>query len=390
MIFKFDLQLFGEGLSIPGIDDDILKELEGDIDTDDEEKAADEGDDNTGNADADSDNKQVTGDNDGDEGGEQQQQQEDESEADDDEELPEGSNIPYQRFKSVNERRKAAETGRKAAEAKVKELEAQLAALKGTNPAAPPAPAANVPFKQPQAQAQQQPAPTQQPDGGRGEFTPQQIERIAQMAIQRAKAKLNLTDDDVANLDYSDKPETKVAYNNIVAEEMRNIRNEVQQYKTNQEALNKQFNDTAQEFDALGNKLGAYADAQERWDFIGLKHFESLPQRQQQILTDAFARLQHRHGTYADMYLINEYFNRANEMYEQQKAGAAAANANTERTTQKMNSVRNLPKATSVNGGTGADKILTVERLQEILATPGGWDKLSAKEQEAVLSGKLR
>ena len=107
MTFKFNLQLFGEGLSIPGIDEDILKELQDDADTGDEEKAADEGGDNTGNADADSENKQVTGDNGGDESGEQQQQQEDESEADDDEELPEGSNIPYHRFKRFNERRKA-------------------------------------------------------------------------------------------------------------------------------------------------------------------------------------------------------------------------------------------------------------------------------------------
>lgn len=390
MTFKFNLQLFGEGLSIPGIDEDILKELQDDADTGDEEKAADEGGDNTGNADADSENKQVTGDNGGDESGEQQQQQEDESEADDDEELPEGSNIPYQRFKSVNERRKAAETGRKAAEAKVKELEAQLAALKGTNPAAPPAPAANVPFKQPQAQAQQQPAPTQQqPDGG-SEFNAQQIERIAQMAIQRAKAKLNLTDDDVANLDYSDKPELKVAYNNIVAEEMRNIRIEVQQYKANRAAFEKQINDTAQEFDALSNKLGAYEDARQRWDFIGEKHFLSLPPRKQQVLKDAFARLQHKRGTYQDMDMINDYFESANKLYEQQKAAAAAADTNAARTKEKMNSVRNLPKATSVNGSTGADKILTVERLREILATPGGWDKLSAKEQEAVLSGKLR
>ena len=28
MTFKFNLQLFGEGLSIPGIDEDILKELQ--------------------------------------------------------------------------------------------------------------------------------------------------------------------------------------------------------------------------------------------------------------------------------------------------------------------------------------------------------------------------
>ena len=386
-MFRFNLQLFGEGLQIPGIDEDIVKEIAGELDTEDKD---DGGAEETGSAEADSDNKQVAGDDNG--GAEETtQQQEGESEGEDDEELPEGTNIPYPRFKSVNEKRKAEEAGRKAAEAKVKELEAQLAALKGTAATAPPAPAANVPFKQPQAQAtQQQPAPAQQQPGGDGEFTPQQIERIAQMAIARAKAKLNLSDDDVANLDYADKPETKVAYNNIVAEEMRNIRSEVQQYLAREAAFNKQISETAQEFEALNNKLGAYEDAQERWDFIGFKHFDTLPQRRQQVLKEAFARLQNRHGTYQDMDMINDYFESANKLYEQKRAEAAGTASAFARTQQKINSVKNLPKAPSVNGGTGADKVLTVSRLQELLATPGGWDKLTEQEQKMVLQGKIR
>lgn len=382
--FKFDLQLFAEdnNFEIPGIDPEIAKQIaeeynEGNKEDEDVDDAAD------GSADADSDNKPVA--NSGDdnaadtEGGEQQADG-----AEDFDDTPEGGKIPYPRFKELNQRRKDAE-------AKVKELEAKLKAFEeGKQTTAPPAPAANLPFKQQQAQAAQQPAPAQQQTGGSGEFSAKQIERIAQMAIARAKAKLNLTDDDVENLDYSDKPELKVAYNNLVSEEMRNIRKEVQQYVANQEALNKQFDDTAQEFDTLGNKLGAYADARERWDFIGDKHFKSLPQRQQQVLNDAFMRLQHKHGTYADMYLINDYFDRANKLYEQQKAGAAAANSAAERTNNKMNSVRNLPKAPGVTGGVNSDKVLTPERVEQIIANPDLWNKLSEAERRMVLSGTLR
>lgn len=381
--FKFDLQLFAEDNSfeIPGIDPEIAKQIaeeynEGNEKDEDVDDAAD------GSADADSDNKPVaTGSDDTAIDTTDDEQQADGAEDFDD--TPEGGKIPYPRFKELNQRRKDAE-------AKVKELEAKLKAFEeGKQTTAPPAPAANLSFKQ-QQQQQQQPAPTQQqPDGG-SEFNAQQIERIAQMAIQRAKAKLNLTDDDVANLDYSDKPELKVAYNNLVSEEMRNIRNEVQQYKANRAAFEKQISDTAQEFDALGNKLGAYEDAQERWNFIGEKHFLSLPPRKQQVLKDAFARLQHKRGTYQDMDMINDYFESANKLYEQQKAAAAAADTNAARTKEKMNSVRNLPKAPGVNGGVNNDKVLTPERVEQIIANPDLWNKLSEQERKMVLSGTLR
>ena len=379
-MLKFDLQLFAEEIEIPGIDPEIAKQVAAEYNEGDDNKEPNADDAESGNAEADSDNKQVA-DGSGNEAdtadGEQQADG-----AEDFDDTPEGGKIPYPRFKELNQRRKDAE-------AKVKELEAKLKAFEeGKQTTAPPAPAANLPFKQ-QPQ-QQQPAPAQQQTGGNEEFNAKQIERIAQMAIARAKAKLNLTDDDVENLDYSDKPELKVAYNNLVSEEMRNIRKEVQQYKADRAALEKQISDTTQEFDALGNKLGAYEDAKERWDFIGVKHFESLPQRQQQVLNDAFVRLQNKRGTYADMYLINEYFERANKLYEQQKAGAAAVNNAAERNNNKMNSVRNLPKAPGVNGGASSDNVLTPERIEHILNTPGLWNKLSEAEKQMVLSGNLR
>ncbi|PWM78665.1 MAG: hypothetical protein DBY32_04080 [Phascolarctobacterium sp.] len=394
MMFIFNLQLF-DGLEIPGIDPDIANEIAAELNNGGEEERGGDNDsqgDDTGNADADSDNKHVDG---GTEGAtDAATKSAPEGGTDEYDDVPEGNSIPYMRFKQLNERRKAAE-------AKNKELEEKLKALEGRQqqPPASPAPAAsNVPpfAQQPQLPAtnvpnQQPPAAQQQSAAGTGEFTAKQIERIAQMAISRAKAKLNLTDDDVENLDYSDKPEIKVAYNNIVAEEMRNIRKEVQQYQADRAAFAKQVSDTTAEFDALGKKLGAYDDVQERWGFIGEKHFETLPQRTQGILKEAFARLQNRRGTYQDMYLINEYFDSANKLYEQQKAAAnAAANPTAQRNITKMNSVKNLPKAPELNGGIGNDKVLTVEKLQEILATPGGWDKLTEAEQKAVLQGRLR
>ena len=381
-MLKFDLQLFAEEIEIPGIDPEIAKQVAAEYNEGDDNKEPNADDAEGGNAEADSDNKQVADGSGKEADGADNQQQESEEGADDFEDLPEGSKIPYPRFKELNQRRKSAE-------ARVKELEAKLKVYEeGSKTTAPPAPAANLPFKQ-QTQSSQQQKPAPQ-NGGEGEFTAQQIERIAQLAIERAKNKLNLTDDDVENLDYSDKPELKVAYNNLVSEEMRNIRKEVQRYKADRAALEKQISDTTQEFDALGNKLGAYEDAKERWDFIGVKHFESLPQRQQQVLNDAFVRLQNKRGTYADMYLINEYFERANKLYEQQKAGAAAANNAAERNNNKMNSVRNLPKAPGVNGGASSDNVLTPERIEHILNTPGLWNKLSEAEKQMVLSGNLR
>lgn len=104
MLFTFNFQMFND--DIPGIDADVLEQFKDELPQ--EEPAEQEEQQEEAHADHHSDNKDV-------EPTEQQTEEE--------EEVPEGSNVPYNRFKGVNERMKAAE-------ARQRELEAELAKYK--------------------------------------------------------------------------------------------------------------------------------------------------------------------------------------------------------------------------------------------------------------------
>lgn len=375
----FDLQLFAEDMfSIPGIDDDIAKELSGefadkaDEETEEDAEAVETSTEEAaetaaGTADADSDNKQVdTAENKAGDG-------------DDDEHK---GTIPYKRFAEVNQERNEYKK-------RIAELEAKLA----DKPAASPATqvmANAVDDKNGAAAAQFVP-----------DLTEEQMQKIVKIAVANAKGKLKLTDEDLENMNFADGMERKVQFDTVVQQEVARIQSGIREYAQRQQSMRQQEDVFRQEtevvtrqFEEYNAKFTAYEDREARWAYISEQKFAQLPELRKQVVNDAFVRIQNHKGTYQDFYIVESYFNEANAEYEKTLASAASVQTDTkskvEEVKNKITKAQALPKATEVAGNGDGDKLYTPEKIAEILNGPSdGWDKLPEEIKQKVLRGTL-
>lgn len=359
---KFDLQLFAEGLSIPGIDDDIAAAIAAELPEEEteeteeteqvEETEEQDTDVETSTAEADSDNKQVE------EETEVQQKTEENDEG-------KRQHVPYARFKEVNDKAKSYE-------ARIKELEEQLKASQQSSPAAN----AQLQTVQKQLNVEEQPAAQS--------FNSKQMELIMDAAMKRAQKKLGLSNEDIENMEFSDDPKQKMLYNATVTQEIENVKREVVEYQRQQTEFNTMVKTTTEEFQSYNDKFNQYEDVQERWNYISQTKFNSLPPRKQSVIKAAFARLQMKKGTYQDMATVADYFDAANAEYEKSKQPPAAKPTNT--VIKKIEAAQALPKAVAVNGG-GTATAWTVERITGLM-NEGKWDEIPPDIQQKILRGE--
>ena len=327
----FELQMFG--VEIEGIDEDILAEIgeetaEPEVE-EPQQESTEEPQEPT--ADADSETKQV----------EVHEEIEEE-----------GAPVPYARFKQVYYDKKNADN-------RIKELEEALAKAKAEPPAQP--------------SVQEQPKP---------QYNADKMQQITQLALERARERLNLSEDDVLNMDYSDDPVRKVMYNNAIQEEVNNILVDIDKYRAKQDAFEAEVNATKKEFDEYAVKFASYADTKERWEFISNQNFANLPERKQNVLKEAFSRLQNGRGTYQDMDSVANYINEANALWESRIAT----------NNKKIEEAQKLPRASAVTGTTGADTVYTLERIADILNSGDAkaWDEVPDNIKRQVMSGYMK
>ena len=375
----FDLQLFAEDVfSIPGIDDDIAKELSGefadkaDKETEEDAEAVETSTEEAaetaaGTADADSDNKQVDT---------------AENKAGDGDDNEHKGTIPYKRFAEVNQERNEYKK-------RIAELEAKLA----DKPAASPATqvtANAVDDKNGAAAAQFVP-----------DLTEEQMQKIVKIAVANAKDKLKLSDEDLESMNFADGMERKVQFDAVVQQEVARIQSGIREYAQRQQTMRQQedvFKQEAevvtQQFEEYNKKFAAYEDCDARWSYISEQKFVQLPPIQQRVVNDAFVRIKAHKGTYQDFYIVESYFNEANAEYEKTLASAASmqtdAKSKVEEVKNKIMKAQALPKATEIAGNGAGDKLYTPEKIAEILNGPSdGWDKLPEEIKQKVLRGTL-
>lgn len=337
---NWNLQLFSE-LDIEGIDTDILKELSDDIPQEETQEETQE------EVLVEADNVQETV----------------EQPIDDEEEYQSAGKVPYQRFKAVNEERKASKAQNKELEERLASLQKELATLKASK--------VDPPAQPPKQEVQ-------------SDFNAEQNKRIYEIASQRVMKRLNYTQDDVENLEYSDDKADKAMFNQAVMMETQAVINEIREHQAREQAHFQEVTATAKEFSEYQAKFNAYPDIQARWDYISNERFFQLPQRKQSILKASFERLQTNQGTYQDFDTVSAYFDLANAEWEKKNAPAQTNNVT------KVKQVQALPKAPSVNGGTGADTVYTVDRIASIMNSPNGWESLPADIQRQILEGRLK
>ena len=337
MYQKFDLQMFDDAPNFDGIDDDIVKELTGDTG----EQTSD-----THTAEDNSDNKPE----------QEEQQPNNEPQPKDDEKEPEdNSTIPYSRFKEVNERMKASE-------ARVKELEALMA-------------------KAPTAEStkQESPAPAKQ-EKADGDFTPETLRKITQMAIANVRARDGIDDDKLEEMEYSDDEAAKIAYQSAIQEEVGRIKSEAKRQLAERQELARIQEDTYNAYTRDNAEFMARKDSADVLKFIE-NDIKSEPTAQKTMLVQSISRLINKQGTYQDLFVVQQMVGDYIKRYEAQSDPAPKP------PTQKQKDVvERLPKAPDIQGGTSGGS-LTVEKAEQMIDA-GQWDKIPAELQEKLLRGE--
>ena len=339
MYQKFDLQMFDDAPNFDGIDDDIVKELTGDTG----EQTSD-----THTAEDNSDNKPE----------QEEQQPNNEPQPKDDEKEPEdNSTIPYSRFKAVNERMKASE-------ARVKELEALMA-------------------KAPTAEStkQESPAPAKQ-EKADGDFTPETLRKITQMAIANVRARDGIDDDKLEEMEYSDDEAAKIAYQSAIQEEVGRIKSEAKRQLAERQELARIQEDAYNVYARDNAEFMARKDSAEVLKFIE-NDIKSEPTAQKTMLVQSISRLINKQGTYQDLFVVQQMVGDYIKRYEAQSAPAPAPKPPTQK---QKDVVERLPKAPDIQGGTSGGS-LTVEKAEQMIDA-GQWDKIPAELQEKLLRGE--
>ena len=339
MYQKFDLQMFDDAPNFDGIDDDIVKELTGDTG----EQTSD-----THTAEDNSDNKPE----------QEEQQPNNEPQPKDDEKEPEdNSTIPYSRFKEVNERMKASE-------ARVKELEALMA-------------------KAPTAEStkQESPAPAKQ-EKADGDFTPETLRKITQMAIANVRARDGIDDDKLEEMEYSDDEAAKIAYQSAIQEEVGRIKSEAKRQLAERQELARIQEDAYNVYARDNAEFMARKDSADVLKFIE-NDIKSEPTAQKTMLVQSISRLINKQGTYQDLFVVQQMVGDYIKRYEAQSAPAPAPKPPTQK---QKDVVERLPKAPDIQGGTSGGS-LTVEKAEQMIDA-GQWDKIPAELQEKLLRGE--
>ena len=367
-----DFQMFDEQgvLNIPGIDADILQELASELPApvaeeepvaeptegqEPEDKVVPEGesaptDDGQGaepeeatTADADSDTKQVDGEG-------------------------QGAPVPYTRFKQEYAKRKAAE-------AELAELKAKMNA-----------PAVPVPSVQ----------PVDVPAEPKQEDKPDFIKALTAEAMRRAKVRLGLTDEAMANMEFEDNLEARTQFQLAVQQESAALMESARKIAQEREAFERGVSETTGLFTNFVNEFQALPDAAERWDFIANQKFLELPAPHQAVIKAAFERLQNKRGTPQVYYLAKSYFDSASAEFTARSKPVAPAPvqvvtpvAAPSNVAAKVKAAQALPKVANV-GGTAAKPGMTVEEIAAIMNEPGvaALDKIPPDILKKIMSGQ--
>lgn len=334
MLFTFNLQMFADD-EFAGIDSDVLEQFK-------DELPAQEKTDDPAAADTHSDNNEE----------QQEPQPMDEPQ--------EGSNIPYSRFKGVNDRMKSAES-------RVKELEAELASLKNTSTA-----------QQQEEQAPPAPAPTPNVDE---EFNAEQFKAIVAEARRRAAKQLNLTDEDVENLEYDDDSSTKTSYEALSTQLISDVKREAVEYRKQQVAYIEDVKYASQQYADLVKEFRGMPNYDEVWAACQQAAMERGPQFAMAAQA-ALNRLDVNRGTSQDYYFISDF---ARGVAKRFAGKTPATNTNQK---SKIKEAAKLPIAPSVGGSTKGDIVWDIPTITDYV-NAGRMDEIPQDVLRTVMGASL-
>ena len=275
------------------------------------------------------------------------------------------SAIPYVRFKEkVDEG--------KAKDAEIAELKKQIEAFKkqqapqyqAPTPQAPPVP-------QPQQGVQ---APFQ--------LNKENIDLINRAINEQAQAMAQLSKEDMDSLEYMEDDDPRKQRWEYAKEMARgNIFSRIREAQQAKLAQAQRFMQAHQQsvndFNAYAQQASQEPDFEQVKDFAINEFFTNLPsQRDKEIITQAYARVEQNVASPEDMYLIKNYYAQAKAAYR--------ANASAKPQKQTKNEQVTFPRSGQVNGAGDAGGGVTIASLEKML-NEMPFDEIDPKYQKMLL-----
>lgn len=336
-MFKFNFQMFND--EIPGIDADVLEQFKDELPQEEPAEQQEQQEEETP-ADHHSDNKDV---------------EPTEQETEEEEEVPEGSNVPYNRFKGVNERMKAAE-------ARQRELEAELAK-----------------YKNPQQQEQQAPPAPAVPQNV-GDFNADQIKIMTNEARRRAAKQLNLTEEDIENMEYSDDPDVKASYDALTVQHMNDVRKEVADYQQKQQAYIDDIQKTNAEYTSKVKEFRADPEYTAKWDKV-CKAAQQRGERFMLAAQGAIDRLDSGRGTSGDYFFVKDFMDSVLGDWSAPAAKPSKPN-------KKIQEAAKLPTAPEVGGTTKGDIVWDTPTITDYINS-GRMDEIPPNVLKRIMGQQI-
>lgn len=290
--------------------------------------------------------------------------------------------IPYARFKQVNDKLKAAEK-------QLKEMQEQREKAKATpaqrpaQPMQPVVPAPNSPVQS-------------------FTLTPEMARQIDAAAKVEALKMTGMTQEDVDNLKYADDDDTKQQTWNTAVAMSRNmilgqIQQEAQRQQQRQATFMQQHQQLMQQYQDFANKEMQADDFAAVQQFAVNDFFQTKSPTEQQIIGNAYARIERNVASPAEVYSVVNYFKEAKEAYQkaqeqvkaQEQLEATPAKPDITKTKQKIAEANKQPRSQQIEGAASTDgKTLTVASLQHLLDTTP-WEKIPDEYKQILLNGSF-
>lgn len=284
--------------------------------------------------------------------------------------IPVGQKVPYERFKQVNDERKA--------------LKAEIEELKKARENIPQSQPQETPpvTQQPQRQqpimrnAPELPAPAQM------RVTPEIAKAFKNAVDELAMQWTGFTPEQVKDFEFAEEGDENAEYwkstRNLAANE---VQSRIQQFRQEKALQRQQF---LREHAAAVQSYNEYAKAEmsapDYKDVLAYttgEFFESLPPAQQQALANSYVRVERNIASPAEIFFVQAMFEKAKTAYHAQKGN----NQKIENPKQKSAQAKSLPRVDRLNGanGNGSSGVLTVRDLEKLIDETDDFDKLDPR-----------
>lgn len=232
--------------------------------------------------------------------------------------------------------------------------------------------------RQTQSQQQEKTAPQQQFQEPQFRITPEISAKINAAIKAEAMSLSGMSEDDIASLEYADADDPRISqWNQAQSIAQNRVYNAIQQTQFAQQQQAQQFykNHMAaiKTYNDFAAKEFAEPDFQAIQKFATNEFFEQLPPNEQQIIANAYLRIERQTASPAEMMCVKNYYERAKSAYRTRGAKKNAV----------KQSAPTLPRSDQLKGTSGSTNgKLSTRDIEKLLE--GDFTKLDPKTQKML------